>query len=66
MVPLELTYNLVLDEATARSLLNIVLCLLGIFNGEEGVNHHIINVVNNSMSGLQTKRWVEKLVSVAN
>ena len=32
---------------------------------EGGVNYHTINVVNEFMLGLQTRWWVEKLVSIA-
>ena len=66
VVPPEITYNLVLDETTASSLPHITICLLRNFEGEGGVNYHTINVANESMSGLQTRWWVETLVSIAN
>ena len=66
MVPPEVTHNLVLDETTAKSLPQVAIRLLGNLNGEGGLNYHTINVANKSMSGLQTRWWVAKLVPIAN
>ena len=48
-----------------RSLHHVAICLLGNSKGEGGANYHTINVVDESMSGLQMMWWVEKLVSIA-
>ena len=66
VVPPDLTHKPILEEKAVASLPHVAIYLLGNFKGEGGVNYHTINVTNVSMSGLQTRRWVEKLVAVAN
>ena len=66
VVPPDLTHKSIVEEKVVANLPHVAICLLGNFKGEGGVNYHTINVANNSMSGLQTRWWVEKLVDVAN
>ena len=44
---------------------HVVLPLLGKFKGEIGIDHHIINLANESISGLQPRWWLEKLIEIA-
>jgi hypothetical protein len=41
-----------------------VVCLLGKFKGKTGIDHHLITIANETVSGLQPCWWIEKLVSV--
>ena len=53
-----------LTELEAKRLPHVAICLLGNFKGEGGINYHIINVANESKSGLETRWWIEKLIEV--
>jgi len=64
-IPPTITHTSVISEEEAMKLPHVAVCLLGNFKGEGGINYHIINVANESMSGLQPRWWMEKLVSVA-
>ena len=66
VIPPGLTHESIVEENEVVNLPHVAICLLGNFKGEGGVNYHTINVANNSLSGLQTRWWVEKLVNVAN
>ena len=54
----------VLSEKQCRELPHVAICLLGKFKGEGGDAYHVINVANESQSGLQPRWWIEKLVEV--
>jgi len=56
--------NTELSEDMCMNLPHVAITLLGKFKGETVVDHHIINVANSSISGLQTRWWIEKLVQV--
>ena len=43
---------------------HVVLPLLGQFKGEVGIDYHIINIANETSSGLQPRWWLEKLIEV--
>jgi hypothetical protein len=43
---------------------HVMIALLGHFKGETGVDQHLISLSNESVSGLKTRWWIEKLVSV--
>ena len=60
----EATKNMLLSEEICRNLPHVTIALLGHFKGETGVDHHLIAVASESQSGLKTRWWVEKLVSV--
>ena len=64
-IPPNITHTSVISEEEATNLPHVAVCLLGNFKGEGGINYHIINVANETMSGLQPRWWMEKLVSVA-
>lgn len=65
-VPEVLHANLqaLLSEEMCSRLPHITLCLLGNFKGEGGIGYHMINVANETTSGLQTRWWMEKLVKI--
>ena len=56
--------NTILSDQECRNLPHVVIPLIGKFKGEHIVDHHLINVANTTQSGLETRWWVEKLVSV--
>lgn len=43
---------------------HIFLTLLGKFKGENGIRQHMICVASNTISGIETRWWVEKLIAV--
>jgi len=63
-VPPNITHNSVISEEEASNLPHVAICLLGNFKAEGGINYHIINVASESMTGLQPRWWMEKLVSI--
>ena len=65
-IPPELTHKPVLEEIAVANLPHVAIYLLGNLKGEGGMNYYTINVTNKSMSGLQTRWWIEKLVDIVN
>jgi len=63
-VPAGLNQNSVLTEEMCRDLPHVTVCLLGKFKGEIGVDHHLIIVASETISGLRPRWWLEKLVDV--
>jgi len=55
----------ILTEDDCLRLPHVCLCLLGDFKGEGGTNYHMMNLANESISGLQVRWWIEKLVEVS-
>jgi len=53
-----------LTEEVCRNLPHATLCLLGKFKGKTGIDHHLITLTNETVSGLQPRWWIEKLVLV--
>lgn len=53
-----------LTEEDCLNLPHVCLCLLGDFKGEGGTNYHMMNLANESTSGLQVRWWIEQLVGV--
>lgn len=51
-IPESIHKNTVLTEEMCMDLLHVTICLLGKFKGEMGVDHHLITVPNETMSGL--------------
>ncbi len=47
-----------------RDLPHVMVCLLGKFKGEIGVDHHLIIIASETISGLRPRWWLEKLVDV--
>ena len=64
-IPPNITHTSVISEEEATNLPHVAVCLLGNFKGEGGINYHIINVANETMSGLQPRWWMEKVIAVA-
>jgi hypothetical protein len=63
-VPAGLNQNSVLTEEMCRDLPHVTVCLLGKFKGEIGVDHHLIIVASETISGLRPRWWLEKLVDM--
>ena len=59
-----LNKSTLLTEEVCRNLPHVTLCLLGKFKGETGIDHHLIALANETVSGLQPRWWIEKLVLV--
>lgn len=57
--------NNLLSEEECKNLPHVVLPLLGNFKNRPGTALHLINLASKSMSGLETRWWIEKLVEVA-
>jgi len=53
VIPHPLNAATVLTEEQCMALPHVVLPLLGKFKGEIGIDHHVINLANESISGLQ-------------
>ena len=51
-------------EEICKDLPHVTVAMLGHFKGETGVDQHLIALANKSVSGLKTRWWIEKLVSV--
>jgi len=51
-------------EEICKDLPHVTVAMLGHFKGETGVDQHLISLANESVSGLKTRWWIEKLVSV--
>jgi len=55
----------ILTESDCLRLPHVCLCLVGDFKGKGGTNYHMMNLANESISGLQVRWWIEKLVEVS-
>ena len=64
VVPAVLNKSTLLTEEVCRNLPHVTLCLLGKFKGKTGIDHHLIALANETVSGLQPRWWIEKLVLV--
>ncbi len=64
VVPVGLNKSTVVTEEICRKLPHVMICLLGKFKGETGVDHHLIVLANETSSGLRPRWWMEKLVEV--
>ena len=65
VVPAVLNKSTLLTEEACRNLPHVTLCLLGNkFKGETGIDHRLITLANETVSGLQPCWWIEKLVLV--
>ena len=51
-------------EEICKDLPHVMVAMLGHFKGETEVDQHLISLANESVSGLKTRWWIEKLVSV--
>ena len=63
-VPIDPLKKKVLTETEASNLPEICICLMGKFKGETGERHHSIVLANFTTSGLQPRKWIEKLLEV--
>jgi hypothetical protein len=64
IIPAGLDKHTDLSEETCRNLSHVTICLLGKFNRETGVDHHLITVANETSSDLRPWWWLEKLIEV--
>ena len=63
-MPTVLNKSTFLTKETCRNLPHVMVCLLGKFKGETGIDHHLITLPNKTVLGLQPCWWIEKLVLV--
>ena len=61
-VPVNLTRNKILSEEECQALPHVVCPLLGKFN--HNVDHHYINLANESVSGLNLRKSMDKLITL--
>jgi hypothetical protein len=61
-IPRQALKRKIFTEAEAANLPQVCICLLGKFKGETGERYHSIILANESVSGLQTRLWVERLM----
>jgi hypothetical protein len=52
VVPPVLNKSTLLTEEACKNLPHMMVCLLGKFKGETGINHHLIALANETISGL--------------
>ena len=63
-VPSNFKRKHILTEEEAEHLPSVCICLIGKFKGETGERYHSIVLANESLSGLETRWWIEKLLEV--
>lgn len=63
-VPKKFKVKNVLSEEEMEKLPSVCICLMGKFKGETGERYHSMVLANRSMSGLETRWWVEQLMKV--
>ena len=54
----------IFTEAQAAALPRVCICLLGKFKGETGERYHSIILANESTSGLNTRKWIERVMAL--
>ena len=64
VVPENFKRKHVLSEEETEALPSVCVCLIGKFKGETGERYHSVVLANCSMSGLEVRWWVEKLLEV--
>jgi hypothetical protein len=64
IVPAVLNKSTLLTKEACRNLPHVMVCLLGKFKGETGIDHQLITLANETVSGLQPRWWIKKLVCV--
>ena len=63
-IPEQLNRNAILVEDQYEALPFIVLLLLGKFKGGHTIDRHLINVASKTLSGLEPRCWIERLLEV--
>jgi len=48
-----------------RNLPHVSIPLLGKFKAQDGISQHVFNLANETLSGLQPRWWMEKVIAVA-
>jgi hypothetical protein len=64
IVPAGMNKSTLLTKEACRNLPHVTVCLLGKFKGKTGIDHHLITLANKTVSGLQPRWWIKKLVCV--
>lgn len=64
VVPAGVLKRSLLTEEECAHLPEVCICLVGKFKGETGERYHSLVLASESSSGLKTRWWVEKLISV--
>ncbi|KAL7523042.1 hypothetical protein ACHAWF_000870, partial [Thalassiosira exigua] len=54
----------IFSERECYNLPHVAICIYGKYKGETAFDHHIINVANETQSGLKPRWWSEKLLAV--
>jgi hypothetical protein len=62
--PPGLNKSTLLTEEACKKLPHVTVCLLRKFKGETGTDYHLIALANETVSGLEPRWWIEKLMSV--
>ncbi|KAL7550466.1 hypothetical protein ACHAWF_013693 [Thalassiosira exigua] len=64
VVPPNINKSTILSEQQCLNLPHVAICLYGKYKGETVFDHHVINVANETQSGLRPRFWVEALLGV--
>ena len=65
VVPKGIRTNIILTEQMCRNLPHVSVPLLGKFKAQDGISQHVFNLANETLSGLQPRWWMEKVIDVA-
>ena len=64
VIPQGVLKRALLTEKECANLPEVCVCLIGKFKGENGERYHSLVLANESMSGLEVRWWVEKLINL--
>jgi hypothetical protein len=64
VIPNGVLKRALLTEEECANFPKVCLCLVGQFKGENGKRYHSLVLANESLSGLNIRWWIEKLVAV--
>ena len=64
VAPARVTKSTILTEQACLNLPFVAICLFGKYKGETIYDHHVINVANETKSGVRPRWWFEKLITV--
>jgi len=65
VVPQFVRTNIILTEEMCRKLPHVSVPLLGKFKSQDGISQHVFNLASETLSGLQPRWWMEKIIEVA-
>lgn len=64
VIPRNFSKNIIMTEEMCRRLPHVAIYLQGQFKAEGGINQHVVNLANESLSGLENRVWLEKALDV--